>query len=78
MKNYGKYFCPESSLNDIMKRCELIKQYLQCPVDLFVEECIPKYKCFSCKCGNNDEETIHHYELEGILVCGLVLQTVCF
>ena len=34
--------CPEIALSDIMKRCDLIKEQLQCPVDVFVEECKPK------------------------------------
>ena len=48
---------------------------------MFVEECTPKYKLFSCECGNTNEECCHNDELQGILVCtmcGLVLQTSMF
>ena len=41
-----------------MKRSELIKEQLQHPVDVFVEEYIPEYKLFLCECGNDDEEHI--------------------
>ena len=70
--------CPKISLTDIMKRCELKKEQLQHPISVFVEECTPKYKLFSCKCGSANEELCHNNELQGILVCmmcGLVLQT---
>ena len=73
--------CPEIALTDIMKRCDLIKEQLQRPIDVFVEECTPKYKVFSCECGNTDERMCHNDELQGILVCmlcGLVLQTSLF
>ena len=36
--------CPEILLTDIKKKCELIKEQLQRPVYVFVEECIPKYQ----------------------------------
>ena len=70
--------CSEISMLDIMKRCDLIKEQLQRPVDVFVEECIPKYKLFVCECGNTNEEYTHTDELQGLLVCmqcGYVLQT---
>ena len=67
----------------IMKRFDLIKEQLQRPIDVFVEEGIPnyKYKLFSCECGNTNEQMCHNDELQGILVCmmcGLVLQTSLF
>ena len=34
--------CPEISDLDIIKRCELIKEQLQRPIDVFVKECIPR------------------------------------
>ena len=73
--------CPEISMLDIMKRCDLIKEQLQRPVDVFVEECIPKYKLFACECGNTNEEYTHTDELQGLVVCtqcGYVLQTSLF
>ena len=59
--------CPEIALTDIMKRCDLIKEQLQQPIDVFVEECMPKYKLFSCECGNTNETMCHNDELQGIL-----------
>ena len=51
--------CPEISLTDIIKRCEVIKEQLQCPIDIFVEfKCTPKYKLFLCDCGNTNEQHV--------------------
>ena len=64
-----------------MKRCDLIKEQLQRPVDVFVEECKPKYKPFECECGNTNEDDTYHDEIQGMLVCvqcGLVSQTSMF
>ena len=37
---------------------ELIKEQWEHPVDKFVEDYKPKYKPFSCECGNTNEDNM--------------------
>ena len=48
---------------------------------MLVEECIPKYKLFSCECGNTNEDNLYYNEIQGMCICvqcGKVLQTSVF
>ena len=54
---------------------------MQRPIDVFVQECTPNCKLFSCECGNSNKEYTYNDEVQRILVCmqcGFVLQTCLF